>query len=657
MSFITELLNVSSSDGEESDQLISCFNRAVLGYAPFIFQLDSAASFEQYERVYRRFLRSFRKDPQLPDLFRSLYRKKDFDQVIEQSGSVEKRVAHITFQINSTGIFHVGYDAEKLETPMSLASLSQVIWIEYDSSSQKHTNRGFEDHKLPRTFEDLKELLNELMLVAKKQEHDEAPSIKNFIDMFENVERVGSALVNLYNTGCALFQKWKAVIRTAKVCETKTLPSLEVYFEPNKKISSVFDESNGNLELSLLCVAMETINKKWMNYLLDMRKTFHYLNYFNDRQLCLMSTGLAQTPANDLSLYYVRYLNKSAKKKDVQALKKEYTARLDHQSDRVPTDGAVNESSLLQESVATSSEAGRSKILEIMRNLSEQNSGNQILAKAALFATGMKSEDEAAEWICDRGHKIAETSLMHLVQQFESRLNGQTNRFGEVSKLLEVAFDEFISTAEENKYNPSNNKHVNLNCLGYILERCVDFDRKTASILTLDNPITQQTQQEKPKLMICKNRQQIIPHALKFFADKENQLPASDKVLTCHSGVCEREIEVFILRAMTNPHGKFYAIVFADELSLKCANELESMIFEAKHGIKSLNNLVIFCWNESSAIAVALEKFRRRMGEIEMEPMRQFIYSQMKTKQNTFGGYKALIVSSTQNSAGLYLFS
>ena len=230
-----------------------------------------------------------------------------------------------------------------------------------------------------------------------------------------------------HNWAHNLFEGWQAVIR---MNPTDNESVWEIHYQGGSLTSMDGFSKETNAELSLLCLALESIKQKWYDYVFRMRIKHPVLNCFSIQQLKTISHNLAQCKKSQDSIdddifYFLRSLNNNLEASEVQ--KWLYDSYIDK----------------------------RSQMHSLLKISAEVFAGNDKLAKAAIQATGGSGRDDAVNWAVenDNGEEIIE-----LVQQFDNlfRPSKEIETQNELASQLEIVFDGYLQSLDDNLTNFTN---------------------------------------------------------------------------------------------------------------------------------------------------------------------------------------------------------
>ncbi|CAN0131609.1 unnamed protein product [Rangifer tarandus platyrhynchus] len=278
-----DLASISAGENDIDVDRVACFHDAVQGYAPLLYELDTSAGFDEFMQHLRELWKALDNDHNLPTKLRDSARNLEWLKTVKEShGSVELSSLSLATAINSRGIYVI-----KAPTGGQKISPDTVVRLILPEGQGGH------EEKREYSLEELKELLNKLMLMSGKKEHSNAEVVEVFSEVFCNVQRLVQSFINLYSAGNMLFRAWSA----------------EVYCTPLKGVSIRLDfclrlvgplvEGGPVVQLlEALCRQLEDFLGHWERFVAEKRAEHFYLNYYTAEQLVYLGSELGgQTPS------------------------------------------------------------------------------------------------------------------------------------------------------------------------------------------------------------------------------------------------------------------------------------------------------------------------------------------------------------------------
>jgi len=165
--------------------------------------------------------------------------------------------------------------------------------------------QGNKTEKIISSYEDLKELQNILLLVARKDEiENDESDLEYFIEIFNNIVRLAQDYVSLLRSGCDLFEKFVTHVycdiggQRAKNGQTTLSFKIDQKF---RSFAVMMMNTNGDFDnsceetnacLKSLCKFLEACLESWQNHLLLLRNNYTYVNYFDINQIIYLRSNL-----------------------------------------------------------------------------------------------------------------------------------------------------------------------------------------------------------------------------------------------------------------------------------------------------------------------------------------------------------------------------
>ncbi|KAK1330749.1 hypothetical protein QTO34_008687 [Cnephaeus nilssonii] len=159
------------------------------------------------------------------------------------------------------------------------------------------------------SLEELKELMNKLMLMSGKKDHNSA-GVEEFSEVFCNVQRLVQAFLSLYSAGSFLFRAWKVQVHCGQPEPVRMhfrLPLLA----PLRGCAPLAPL------LEALCRRMERFLDQWEAVVARKRAEHFYLNYYTAEQLVHLSAELARQPPGPAALAMLSFIKRQCTPRDV----------------------------------------------------------------------------------------------------------------------------------------------------------------------------------------------------------------------------------------------------------------------------------------------------------------------------------------------------
>ncbi|XP_045839965.1 E3 ubiquitin-protein ligase RNF213 isoform X2 [Meles meles] len=296
-----DLASISAGENDIDVDRVACFHDAVQGYASLLYKLDVSAGFEEFMIHLEELWKALENDLHLPRKLRDSARNLEWLKTVKEShGSVELSSLSLATAINDKGVYVIR--APRDSQKISPDTVLQLLLPE---------SHGDPEEARVYSLEDLKELLNKLMLMSGKKDHRNV-QVEIFSKVFCSVQRLVQAFIALYCAGNMLFRAWDA----------------EVYCSPQHSVSIRMDfcltpvsqlKGSGPVATLLEAVSreMECFLDHWKNFVAEKRAKYFYLNYYTAEQLVYLSTELKRQTPSDAAVTMLSFIKSGCTPTDV----------------------------------------------------------------------------------------------------------------------------------------------------------------------------------------------------------------------------------------------------------------------------------------------------------------------------------------------------
>ncbi|XP_044530479.1 E3 ubiquitin-protein ligase RNF213 [Gracilinanus agilis] len=296
-----DLASISAGENDMDVDRVACFHDAVQGYASILYKLDVGAGFSEFMEHLKELWKALENDQHLPKKLRDSARHLEWLKTVKDShGSVELSSLSLATAINSKGIYVIRppKDSQKV-------SLDTVLQL---SLPEKH-----EDHEEERQYslEELKELLNKLMLMSGKKDQNNV-EVDKFSEVFCNIQRLAQAFINLYSAGNVLFRSWTAMV----YCSSKSPICIQMNFHLNA-VGKLTGKGEVTEVLAALCKQMELFLGNWKRFMIEKRSKYFYLNYYTAEQLVYLCIEFKKQKPSEAALAMLSFIKKNCTRYDV----------------------------------------------------------------------------------------------------------------------------------------------------------------------------------------------------------------------------------------------------------------------------------------------------------------------------------------------------
>uniref|UniRef100_A0A8C9LXS5 E3 ubiquitin-protein ligase RNF213 n=1 Tax=Piliocolobus tephrosceles TaxID=591936 RepID=A0A8C9LXS5_9PRIM len=296
-----DLASISAGENDIDVDRVACFHDAVQGYASLLFKRNLRVDFDAFMKHLKKLWKALDNDQYLPRKLCDSARNWEWLKTVKEShGSVELSSLTLATAINQRGIYviHVPKGGQKI-------SPDTVLHLVLPGSPGSHEE--------PRKYslEELKELLNKLMLMSGKKDHKNT-EVERFSEVFCSVQRLSQAFIDLCSAGNMLFRTWVAMV----YCSPKQGVSILMNF--GLELVPQLGEGGDVTELlAALCRQMEHFLDSWKEFVTQKRMEHFYLNFYTAEQLVYLSTELRKQPPSDAALTMLSFIKSNCTLMDV----------------------------------------------------------------------------------------------------------------------------------------------------------------------------------------------------------------------------------------------------------------------------------------------------------------------------------------------------
>uniref|UniRef100_A0A8C9CZX4 E3 ubiquitin-protein ligase RNF213 n=1 Tax=Phocoena sinus TaxID=42100 RepID=A0A8C9CZX4_PHOSS len=297
-----DLASISAGENDIDVDRVACFHDAVQGFAPLLYELDTSAGFDEFMQHLKELWKALDNDHHLPQKLCDSARNLEWLKTVKEShGSVELSSLSLATAINSRGIYVI-----KAPTDGQKISPDTVLHLILPEGHGGHEE--VRDYSL----EELKELLNKLMLMSGKKDHNNVEVVEVFSEVFCNVQRLVQSFINLYSAGNMLFRAWT----TEVYCSPRKGASIRMDFSLQLVCQLV--ESGPVAELlETLCRQMEDFLDQWERFVAEKRAEHFYLNYYTAEQLVYLGSELGKQVPSSAALTMLSFIKGNCTPRDV----------------------------------------------------------------------------------------------------------------------------------------------------------------------------------------------------------------------------------------------------------------------------------------------------------------------------------------------------
>ncbi|XP_076810012.1 E3 ubiquitin-protein ligase rnf213-alpha-like isoform X1 [Clavelina lepadiformis] len=619
---MSDLAMISAGETILEVDRVSCFLSAVMGFAPFIFDLEENANLTNVVDALKKVWEAYSNDNKLLKKWHGTAQYLEWLKGIKDfHGSVEKSSLSRAQDINAHGVYIISGETEPIPTTKNALKL------------ELSTNQ---DADKVMTVEELHNLQSRLMLIAGEAEKG-LDEVKVFIEVLAHVENLTKAYVKLKSAGCLLFNNWNVKLRfraASKEAESDgSKSSIEISFDD--KSQPMLCKDNVLDEMKKLAIVLGDAHEKWVNNLNEIRKQFYHLNHFSIQQITYLCKELAGVDEfgviPDQVFTLLACIKRDVSDKDIIQLLQEATNAKNEE------DGVVDDEkdqSVAENIVLSPIEQKK----QMARRLLDEDMSER-LAKASVQAVGLPLDYDDC-YLKSLEIEFDEAIITEMVKAFDKEIGFDASS-SEINVIESVINDRSNLTLqnviEKILGGPNSGKNIISVALKTVCERymeatsvtslsdCISIEHfghfATNLSLRVDKKdiivrhLSENLEPCKPNLIICQE-QEVFSTLLSLYMDSPEQpLPTPSEVLLCSKTTNKMETELLLRRAMQTgikTGTKIYCLAFADSLTFDVANATENMIrqLEKESNLNPNYKLVIICSSPQQYIASLLYENR-----------------------------------------------
>jgi E3 ubiquitin-protein ligase RNF213 len=594
-------------------------------------------------------------------------------------GNVELSSLNQARQFNQNGVYIIGNPETLFFSPETL-SLSKLIKLEIDLEVEKigKTTKTLEKKREKKvyTYENLTELKNILMLVARKtskpkvpnqlndsiSDFDDIETLEYFIEIFDNVCRLGNVFIKLMNNGCLFFKSFTAQVfcdqsnKLVQNGDSNVVIKMLGSFVEKKYLILENKREEATKSLNDMRLFLENCLEYWVNYVHSIRDQYLNLNFFTTSQTVYLQQVMA-TFLNNFS---------NLDKFDEWQL---YTllSFIRQDLDRVKLLNAYDELKLNYNSLKKTSLKNTSyldKTDEFINKIAQNNNFNFSVVKKAVDIFGHTNEQEIISYCIENDVGDFEMVEENLETIADDESNNTTDNLNDLSEMrnfidkLKLTWNYFLK-----KQSEFHKDSLNLEQLAIYVELLKPIEqaglvRKVPSYLM--NKLT-------PNLVICPSKDQI-PVVLSIYAfTPELPLPYSDEVLYCNSKTSSEEVENFFRIAFASNGHKIYCLVNIQDLSYENSVQVDKFLTNRQSHNSDSNEFCLVCIcsmerNEQSVLVSSLLKHKVNPIILPSQEIKKYLLENFCNKTNPFRQHdlegsciRALLSKKPSNGKSMYV--
>ncbi|XP_035293735.1 E3 ubiquitin-protein ligase RNF213 isoform X3 [Cricetulus griseus] len=297
-----DLASISAGENDIDVDRVACFHDAVQGYASLLYKMDSGTDFYGFMDHLQELWRALDNDQHLPSKLQDSARNLEWLKTVKEShGSVELSSLSLATAINNKGIYVI--QAPKGGQKVSPDTVLHLLLPE---------GHGAQEAQRTYSTEELKELLNKLMLMSGKKDHNSNLEVEKFSEVFSSMLRLVHAFINLHCAGNMLFRTWTAEV----YCRPRSGVSIRMDF--GLELVNTLAESGDVIELlGALCRQMENFLDDWKTVVTQKRAKHFYLNFYTAEQLVYLSSELMKCRPSEAALMMLSFIKGNCTVRDI----------------------------------------------------------------------------------------------------------------------------------------------------------------------------------------------------------------------------------------------------------------------------------------------------------------------------------------------------
>ncbi|CAO2646302.1 E3 ubiquitin-protein ligase RNF213 [Lemmus lemmus] len=288
-----DLASISAGENDIDVDRVACFHDAVQGCASLVYKMDSSTDFYGFMDHLQELWRALDNDQHLPSKLQDSARNLEWLKTVKEShGSVELSSLSLATAINKRGIYVI-------KAPKGGQKISPDTILHLRLPEDHGAQEGLRSY----CTEELKELLNKLMLMSGKKDHSSSLEVEKFAEVFSSMQRLVHVFINLHCAGNMLFRSWTAEV----YCCPRS--GISVRMDLGLELDSELTESGDVIELlGALCRQMEDFLDHWKTVVAQKRAKHFFLNFYTAEQLVYLSSELRKRRPSEAALMMLSFI-------------------------------------------------------------------------------------------------------------------------------------------------------------------------------------------------------------------------------------------------------------------------------------------------------------------------------------------------------------
>ncbi|XP_007886821.2 LOW QUALITY PROTEIN: E3 ubiquitin-protein ligase rnf213-alpha [Callorhinchus milii] len=575
-----DLASISAGENDMEIDRVACFHDAVMGYSPFIYDLQPDTDLNQLIGCAEKVWKALKNDQGLTVKLGDSARYLEWLKTLKEShGSVETSSLSLAAAINSKGVYTVGNNGRLCDKKVSLASILRLSL--YDENTKEAREY---------TLEELQELLNKLMLMSGKRARGKE-EVATFMENFSNVQRLGKAFIELYSSGNMLYRNWKAFVH----CDAKSEVCITMDFSA-ENIGLLTVDGNLSEQLEILCRAMELCLENWYKFMKETRARFYNLNYYTAEQIVYLCTELgalsARKPLPEQVMVMLSFVKPDCTVEDVRwatpqsMVQNESSEEADEDVEVEVVEVEVGEDEEVEEYSDTELEAYKCDSDDVDPCLSECSLSPQPFRLDHCKEVTEEMEFQQMQPPDTQGEETSNSQSPDMSSRPSARLLHSQKAAG-LSEKIAAIWETFMN--DMTVFLAGN---LDVTNLGELLN-----DLSGLNKISVTRHLPPSLYQGRPNLVVCAEPE-VFRSALCLYTQSPKQpLPTYDEVLVCSEKTTYEEAELFLRRALSRGScdQKIYTLIHADRLTYDASVRFGDLFEELKHQSNCEYQFVVIC--------------------------------------------------------------
>nr|XP_029476924.1 E3 ubiquitin-protein ligase rnf213-alpha-like [Oncorhynchus nerka] len=548
-----DLASISAGENDLDVDRVACFHDAVLGYSSMLYGLPPDADFHAFKEALTKLWKALGNDSNIPNKLRDTARHLEWLKTVKDShGSVELSSLSLATSINTRGIYIISAQNQKK------LCLDTALKLQIPEHQEEDQMRNY-------SLEDLRDLQNKLMLMSGKGEPSQI-EVDHFTEVFDSVQRLAVAFVDLYAAGNPLFRCWEAKIH----CNTQSDTGIVMEFNLGNILQNIMVEGNAMDHLTDLCRKIEVCLDDWNRFMDKQRSQHYYLNYYTAEQIVYLCNVLTEknlnTKLDEKVLMMLSFIKPDCSVSDV------WETWMTFQNNMTETE--QDEDPRFQTFIDLHNDLG-----DFDSSFADEDKcAIDVLQSLLDQAVGLRKLDLVWDAYMKDMRSILQDSL-------------DTRSFGRLLEMLANKENQEEDDEEPMLLEPSEN--------------------------TVRRKLPKGLFNCQPNLIICPQDEILTSSICLYMTSDYEQLPTYDEVLLCTPATSYEQVELFFRRCLTLGYlgEKIYTLLFADQLSYEVSYAVEKLFQKLSSYSRSNYRLVIICSaeREHTYIPTAFNQFKRNM--------------------------------------------